>query len=558
MPIHQDENLLNALKELQFTPQDVLDDAYKQSTKTNTPFSELLLKKDLISSESLARLEAELNHVEFIDLTQVSIDKKVLFSLPEVFARNQKVVVFKIDTRGIHVAMANPNDLQVRHYLETKLEHPLIVYQASIPAINSSLAKYVQDVKADFNQIISQDINDAQGQSIPEPSIIKVVNDIVEYAYHNNASDIHLEPTKDSVVVRFRLDGLLNDVTVLPKKLHPQIVSRIQVLAKLPTDEHQSAQDGKIVHQVDDDDLDLRVSIVPTITGEKIVMRLLSERNRRYSLSDLGLSPADTKRVEESYKKPYGMILSTGPTGSGKTTTLYTILKNLNIRDVNIMTIEDPVEYDIQGVNQIQVNPQTNLTFAKGLKSIVRQDPDIILVGEVRDQTTASIATNAAMTGHLVLSSLHTNDAATAIPRLLDLEVEPFLIASTVNIIIAQRLVRRICNACRVSVQIDLKETKKQIPPHLHKKYLTNRTFRTYKGKGCPTCHHTGYSGRIGIFEIIQVDNQLRDAIVSKLDADKIKKISIKNGMTSMLEDGLLKTKEGITTLEEVLRVTKE
>lgn len=317
--------------------------------------------------------------------------------------------------------------------------------------------------------------------------------------------------------------------------------------------------------------LDIRVSIVPITDGEKVVMRLLSERSRQFGLESLGLLGEDLKKVQEAVEKPYGMILAVGPTGCGKTTTLYSILKILNQRDVNISTIEDPVEYDIEGVNQIQVNPKTNLTFAKGLRSIVRQDPDIILVGEIRDEETADIAINSAMTGHLVLSTLHTNDAATTLPRLLDMKIEPFLVASTINIIIAQRLVRKICTKCMVSKEVkpdglvgtkanalDGVEGLALIPRELIKKHFGDKeTIRVYHGKGCKVCQGTGYSGRVGIFEVLMMDDDIRQAVVARKDSDTIQALAIQKGMTTMLDDGLQKVARGITTIEEVLRVVK-
>lgn len=312
------------------------------------------------------------------------------------------------------------------------------------------------------------------------------------------------------------------------------------------------------------DKLDIRVSIVPITEGEKVVMRLLSERSRQFSLEDLGLEADDLSKVGKAIEKPHGMILAVGPTGCGKTTTLYALLKILNKREINIMTIEDPVEYDIEGVNQIQVNPKTELTFAKGLRSIVRQDPDIILVGEVRDNETAGIAINSAMTGHLVLSTLHTNDAATSFVRLMDMGIEPFLIASTINVIAAQRLVRKICSKCRVSVEVPTSQPQSSshlggLSPELIKKHFGEKdTVRIYHGKGCPVCHQTGYSGRVGVFEVLEVDDEIQRAITSRADSNIIQNIAIKSGMTTMLEDGLRKVQRGITTIEEVMRVTKE
>jgi type II secretory ATPase GspE/PulE/Tfp pilus assembly ATPase PilB-like protein len=381
----------------------------------------------------------------------------------------------------------------------------------------------------------------------------------MEFAFKNKSSDVHIEPLKEKSLIRFRIDGILHDIVTVPLELHRPMATRIKVLADLRTDEHQAAQDGKFQFTVDGEEVDARVSIVPITNGEKIVMRLLSSSSRQFSLIDLGLSNDDLTKVKKAYEKPYGMLLSTGPTGSGKTTSMYAVLKLLNKRDVNIMSIEDPVEYQIEGVNQIQVNEKAGLTFAAGLRSIVRQDPNIILVGEIRDEETADIAVNSAMTGHLVLSTLHTNDASTAIPRLLDMNIEPFLIASTVNVIIAQRLVRKIHTKCRISEEVSITEIEKHFEPSTVKKLFgSSKTIRLYKGKGCPLDHGIGYEGRLGIFEVLVIDDEVRKAIVERKDASVIRKIAVKNGMTTMLDDGLEKVKEGITTIDEIMRVTRE
>ena len=345
----------------------------------------------------------------------------------------------------------------------------------------------------------------------------------------------------------------------LPIALHNQVVTRIKVAAKLRTDEHLSAQDGKMQVELSTEELDIRVSIVPVIYGEKVVTRLLSSRSRQFGLTDLGMSEGDLAKVRKGFLKPYGMVLSTGPTGSGKTTSIYSILKILNTKEVNIATIEDPVEYDIEGVNQIQVNPKTNLTFSSGLRAILRQDPNIIFVGEIRDEETADIAVNSAMTGHLVLSTLHTKDAGSSLPRLMDMGIEHFLVASTINVIIGQRLVRRICLKCRVSIDVPVASISENLPRDLVFKYFKGKkSIRIYKGKGCPVCHSTGHTGRIGIFEVLVLTSEIRELIMAKADADRIKQQAIKDGMMTMLEDGIRKVQKGVTTIEEILRATKE
>jgi len=394
-----------------------------------------------------------------------------------------------------------------------------------------------------------------------EISIIKLVDSLVDYAYDSRASDIHFDPTEDKLNVRLRIDGVMHGAFTFPKEIQEEIISRIKVLSGLRTDEHQAAQDGRFKFTASKDSknkvkFDIRVSVIPTYYEENAVLRLLAEQGQSFTLEAIGFSDHDLKIVKKAVTKPYGMILATGPTGSGKTTTLYTILKNLNTPEVSIITIEDPIEYSLEGVNQIQVNNQTSLTFANGLRSVLRQDPNVIMVGEIRDKETAGIAVNAALTGHLLLSTLHTNDAATTLPRLLDMGIEPFLIASTVNIAIGQRLVRRICPDCKTKKELTAAEFQNlgnSLPPGV---LGPNRTF--YYGKGCKTCGDSGYLGRIGIHEVLEVTEAIRETITSHSSAMEIRKIAVKEGMTTILQDGLKKAEEGITSIEEVLRVMHE
>src|SRR3989344_48478 len=414
-----DEQLSKILAETELISEDNLKKAKDVAAQSEIPLYKALLNLELISDENLGRIIADAVGVDFISLSRVSIPMDILQIVPEVVAIKQRIIVFNKDKDGLHLAMEDPKNVQIRQFVEKKVGIPVTPYFATEKDIGRALELYTKDVTAAFDEIIAENVKQAKVAKAgkAELPIIKIVDTIISYAYKNKASDIHIEPEEKYSLVRFRIDGILHDIVKLPPEVHPKIVTRIKVLSKLRTDEHQAPQDGKIQYKVGDDSLDIRVSTVPVTEGEKIVMRLLSERSRQASLGDLGFSDMNLAKIEKAYKKPYGMIVSTGPTGSRKTTTMYSILKILNERAVNIMTIEDPVEYDIQGVNQIQVNPKTNLTFATGLRSIVRQDPDIILVGEIRDEETAGIAVNSAMTGHLVLSTLHTNDAATAIPR---------------------------------------------------------------------------------------------------------------------------------------------
>lgn len=387
-------------------------------------------------------------------------------------------------------------------------------------------------------------------------SIVNLVNHLIELAYHIKASDIHINPEAQSVRTRLRIDGVLQDEVALPKFIHPEIISRIKILANLRTDEHQAAQDGRFRISLENGEVDIRVSIVPTYYGENIVMRLLTDQNQEFDLDSLGFSASNKAKVLRAIKHPYGMILATGPTGSGKTTTLYTLIKLLNTKGVSIITIEDPIEYSIEGINQIGVNPRTGLTFANGLRSILRQDPNVIMVGEIRDGETAGIAVNTALTGHLLLSTIHTNDAATTLPRLIDLKIEPYLIASTVNVAIGQRLVRRICAKCKQEIKlldIEMKNLTEVIS-----KDILGKTNVFYKGKGCDNCNDTGYKGRVCISEVLVVDNVIRNAIHQKATEAEIKAEARKQGMTTMIEDGFAKTRAGITTVEEILRTLHE
>ena len=399
----------------------------------------------------------------------------------------------------------------------------------------------------------------ASGEDI---SIINLIDCLVEKAHKTRVSDIHIDPGTHDIRVRFRIDGVMQEVYKLPKKIHGEIISRIKVLSKLRSDEHQATQDGRFRYVFPQENnklnefIDLRVSIVPTYHGENAVLRLLSENRENFSLENLGFSKSDEKKIRDAMKKTNGMILATGPTGSGKTTTLYTLIKMLNSPEVSIVTIEDPIEYAVGDIEQIQVNSYKGLTFANGLRSILRQDPNIIMVGEIRDAETANIAVNTALTGHLLLSTLHTNDAATTLPRLLDMGIEEYLVASTVSIAIGQRLVRKICQSCKERQPMTpvLKESLMDTP--FGKLIRDDHVF--YKGMGCDRCNGSGYSGRVCINEVLVADEAIREAILRKASANEIKNLAISRGMTTMFEDGFRKVEAGLTTIEEILRVVHE
>ena len=559
MQIYDNIALYNSLKELSVIPFQQLLSAFQKSKKENIPLGDILLAKELISDENLGKLIAENLKLPFVSLTKVTIPTEMLHIVPEIVARKSKIIAFERNSAGLKVAMANPQDKEIIAALSKKTGEKIITFYATVMDIENALRFYQKEMQDTFNELLDREVQNAQKLgSKPEAPVAKIVDLLIQYAYENKASDIHIEPAESGSQIRFRIDGVLHDVLSLPREIHSQVVSRIKVAAKLRTDEHLSAQDGKMQSNLPAEKLDIRVSIVPIVEGEKVVLRLLSSRSRQFALGDLGMFNYDIAKVKKGFTKPYGILLSTGPTGSGKTTTIYAILKIINTRDKNIATIEDPVEYDIEGINQIQVNPKTNLTFADGLRSILRQDPDIIFVGEIRDKETALIAINAAMTGHLVLSTLHTNNAATTLPRLIDMQAEPFMVASTVNSIIGQRLIRKICTKCRYSTNTTQQELAKKIPIELVLKYFGNKKeIRLYRGKGCPVCHNTGYSERVGLFEVLEVTDTIRELIERKSTAITIEAEAKKEGMLTMTEDGLQKVKIGITTIDEVIRATK-
>lgn len=395
-------------------------------------------------------------------------------------------------------------------------------------------------------------------------SIIDLVNYLLIFGYKSRSSDIHFQPTEQGINIRYRIDGILYTMFTFPKYLNEEIISRIKVISGLRIDEHNSPQDGRFKFKIPQENIsfDIRVSIMPTYYGENAVLRLLIQRDDIFVLEKLGFSEEDLKKVYEAIKKPYGMILVTGPTGSGKSTTLYSILKTLNTPGVSIITLEDPIEYSISGITQIQVNPQVGLVFSKGLRAILRQDPNIIMVGEIRDQETADIAVNAALTGHLLLSTLHTNDAPTALPRLLEMGIEPFLIASTVNIVIAQRLVRKLCDNCKKPKKLSYTEARSLLEGIGEDLSLENikkiKDCQIYQAVGCDICNKTGYIGRLGIFEILIMSKKIKDGIMKRYNSEQIKKIALEEGMVTMIRDGFNKVINGLTTIEEVLRVIHE
>src|SRR3989338_3704651 len=480
--------------------------ALSEAKDKNRDVEEVLIDKDLIKDEQLGEVIAEASGWTFMNLSQERIDDDIVRLIPELVAKSQGVAAIDRTAEGIRLAMVHPDNIETKHLIEKRLGEPVIPYYVTRRDLEIALDRYRPSLSDAFAGLLERAQATALSREQYDQLVVETVDLLLNYAYQNRASDIHLEPYAKEALCRFRIDGILHDVLHLPRDLFELILIQIKILSRLPTDEHRAAQDGRFQFKADQEGVDVRVSIVPVSHGENVVMRILSSNNQQFGLSDLGLSDSDLEKVKRAIKKQHGMALVTGPTGSGKTTTVFAVLKILNTRGVNIATIEDPVEYDIEGVSQIQVNLKTNLTFAKGLLSIVRQDPDIIMVGEIRDEETTGIAVNSAMTGHLVLSTLHANDAATTLPRLLDMGIEPFLLASTVNVVVAQRLVRKICVRCRESYALT-QEEKRAIHGELAVETAFTKkgikkldTLRLYRGAGCKVCGNTGYAGRVGVF----------------------------------------------------------
>jgi len=554
-----DEKLKSILLSVKLLDEKILAEITEYAKNSNLSLADALIEKDIVTDENLGMLVSDALKIPFIILGKITIPEDVYRILPERIARKYKAIPFIRDSQGIRVAMTDPSNKKILEMITKKTGQPAHAYYATDRDVYNKLWIYRRELQEIFDDLLGEQMVIDHKTVNKPPPVAKIVEMIIAYSYQDRTSDIHIEPHEEKTLIRFRIDGILHDVLRLPKPLHERISTRIKVLASLRTDEHMAPQDGKIRVPLEEENLDIRVSILPVVYGEKIVMRLLASKFRQFSLVDLGMKEHDLKKVTSGFKKSYGMVLSTGPTGSGKTTSIYSILKIINSREKNITTIEDPVEYRMKGVNQIQTNAKTELTFASGLRSILRQDPNIIFVGEIRDSETANIAVNAALTGHLVLSTLHTNDAATSLPRLSDMGVEPFLVASTVNVIVAQRLLRKICEMCKTSISVSRDEMIQNLSQNIiNKHFEAKNEIRIYKGAGCAVCHNTGYSGRVGVFEVLEITNEIRKLIVQKADADIILKQAIDEyDMTTMLDDGLKKVKEGVTTIEEVLRVTK-
>lgn len=534
--------------------------AVKTANDLKKPVTDILVFRGLISEDALGKLIAEYYHVSHARLASKIIPLEVLDLIPEQAALSFKIIPFNVESDKLHVGMQDPSDIEALEFAKRKTNKQIIAYYMTPADFSKTIGQYKRNIKTIFKSIIDENVTKTKidlnhiEESASDLPVIKILDTILEYGVAEGASDIHLNTMEDSLNVRFRVDGMLNDIAILPPSIHPALVARIKILSSLKIDEHRIPQDGRFKFKVHEDYISLRVSVLPTFFGENVVMRLLPESARPLSLEELGVMGESLPIIQENIQKPHGMILVTGPTGSGKTTTLYSVLNLLNRPEVNICTIEDPIEYSVRRINQIQVNPQAGLTFAAGLRSLLRHDPDVMMIGEIRDTETAEIAIHSALTGHLVLSTLHTNSASGAIPRFLDMGVQGFLLASTLNIIIAQRLVRKICTNCIHKIEpsaemIDILKSRSD-------GQLTTTDF--FAGEGCDECDHRGYKGRVGIYEILVVDKTIRELINQKASEEDIYNQAISNGMTSLIADGINKISAGITSIEEVIRVTGE
>jgi len=541
------------------------DNAMAVAKEKGAELDKILVEKGIIEDANLGRIIADEMGYPFADLKKANIEEitdEMLGYIPEAVARSQKSIIFKEDSGVLHLATTNPENYEFVKHLEKVTGNKVEVFYATPFSIEMALRKYSGDLQREASKIIKEIKKDPVRA---EEMVVKLTELFFEHAYANTASDIHIEPLADFSIVRFRIDGTLFKVLDFPKGIHDRVVARVKILSRLRTDERAAPQDGRFDYEVESgEEVDVRVSVMPTTEGENVVMRLLMQQGKRFSLENLGLLESDYKKLRKNANKPWGMIIVVGPTGSGKTTTLYAVLQMLNDPGVNIMTVEDPVEYNMDGVQQTQVNVKKGLTFATGLRAIVRQDPDIVMVGEIRDEETVNMAVDAAMTGHLVLSTMHANDAATAFPRLLEMGVEPFLIASAVNVSIAQRLVRTICENCRESYflseeEVNMLAEEERLVEMM--KIISGKDdigkIRFFRGKGCEMCGETGYEGRTSIFEVLEVSENLRKLIIEKSSSDSMRGKAIEEGMTPMIYDGISKALLGVTTIDEVRKAAK-
>ncbi len=567
---HEARSLLDVLLLEGMITREHYDEIKLRSAETGDAEEKILIGLQLVNESQLTEARAKMLGIPFISLSSTSFSPQALSFLPRSVVDRFQLIPFFYDEPGktLSIAMANPVDLDAISFVRQKTGLQVKTFAATPSEVSKVIdQQYQQELVGEVGEAIRETEEDKQtrtvdsteiSQIIKEAPIAKIVSTILEYAVNSRASDVHIEPQNDRLRVRYRIDGILYDKLSLPKKVQEALISRIKILSEMKIDEHRSPQDGRFNFSLGEEEVDLRISVIPTVNGEKIVMRLLRTSGGIPSLAELGLAGTALKNLETSILRPHGIILVCGPTGSGKTTTLYSLLSRLNTTRVNISSLEDPVEYVIPGVNQVQINPAVGLTFASGLRSFLRQDPNIILVGEIRDKETTDLALQAALTGHLVFSTLHTSDASSALPRLLDLGAESFLMASTMNAVVGQRIVRKICPHCRESFipSPSLTSELKRVLGSLHP--VDHGAVKLYHGKGCEECGQSGYVGRIGIFEVLPITPGISQMVLEQPDSNSINAQAVKEGMITMKQDGFLKVLSGVTTMEEVLRVAQE
>lgn len=558
------------LGEHAITPEQYSDITLKSIAK-NASVEDILAETHAASAEKLAEAKAKLLGVPYISLTTTTFSPAAISLIPRAVAERFSLIPFSYDekTKTVSVAMSNPVDIEALSFVRQKTGLSIKPFATTPTDILNAIAEqYRQEIIGEVGEALKETESFKQTtksvdsvlpqETIAEAPIARIVSTILDYAMNSRASDVHIEPQEERLRVRYRIDGILYDRLTLPKGVQDAVISRIKILAELKIDEHRSPQDGRFNFKAGDEEVDLRVSILPTVFGEKIVMRLLRKSGKIPTLPELGLVGTALKMLETSILRPHGIIIVCGPTGSGKTTTLYAVLSRLNTARVNILSLEDPVEYQITGVNQVQINPAVGLTFSSGLRAFLRQDPNIILVGEIRDKETTDLAIQAALTGHLVFSTLHTSNAAGVLPRMIDLGAESFLLASTMNALVGQRIARKICEQCKEAYPAPssiIEEMKLNLGPLFPTK---DPSPKLYRGKGCSECGSSGYLGRVGIFEVMQISAKIARLVLEHPDMASIEKQAVAEGMITMKQDGYLKVLQGITSIEEVLRVAQE
>jgi len=563
----QDSKLLELLWKQNKLKKEDFDRISAEILGSSVGAEELLIKHNLVSEAVICQAKAEILKIPYVDVSATSIAPEALNLLPEAVADKYLVLPFAFDKekQTLSIVMANPIDLQALEFIEKKTGMRLQPFLGETSKLTKQIKeRYAQSLSSEVTEALKETttaqtkkmtVDELSGGVIREAPIAKIVSTILEFAIKVRASDVHIEPLEEKTRVRYRIDGILYEKLILPRSVHDSVISRIKILSHMKIDEKRIPQDGRFNFRTGDEEVDLRVSSLPSVHGEKIVMRLLSKAMHVPELTELGLRGRALTNLQAAIRVPHGIVLVTGPTGSGKTTTLYSLLNMINTPRVNIMTLEDPVEYQIGGITQVQTNPQAGLTFSSGLRSFLRQDPNIIMVGEIRDKETAELAIQASLTGHLVFSTLHTNSASGALPRLLDMEMEPFLLASSMTCIVGQRICRKVCESCKEAYEpaaAVVADVKKVLGP-----LLITTKIQFYRGKKCAECNGTGYSGRIGIFEVLPVTEKIGRLILEHSPSSKIETEAKLNGMIDMKQDGYLKTLEGVTTLEEVLRVAE-